>query len=76
MKERDLKKIAAAGHKKLEANSKRDLTGVECIELINASGVPGSDELFYLISNVYAIGFEEGYRAKKAEEKKAGVVNG
>lgn len=76
MKERDLKKIAAAGHRKLEANSKRDLNVIECRELIKESGIPGSDELFYLISNVYAIGFEEGYRAKKAEEKKAGVVNG
>ena len=76
MKDRDLKKIAAAGHRKLEANSKRDLNVIECRELIKESGIPVSDELFYLISNVYAIGFEEGYRAKTANVRKAGAVNG
>ena len=73
---RDLKKIASAGYKKLEANPRRDLATFECINLIKESGIPGSDELFYLISNVYAIGFEQGYRERITKEKKAGAING
>ena len=62
---RDLNKITEAGHKKLKANSRRGLYAVDCIEIIKNAKLPPSDNLLELISDVYAAGFEEGYRAGK-----------
>ena len=64
---RDLSKRIEAGKKKLEANARKSLRVYEVEELIEASSLRGSDELIKLISNVYALGFEEGYRASQSK---------
>lgn len=64
---RDLDRLAEAGQKKLQANTRRDLVASEVVDLIKSSSLNGSDELIELISKVYAIGFEEGYRARQSQ---------
>lgn len=66
---RDLNKLAEAGERKLQEHPKRQLVATEIIELIESSSLKGSDELFYLISKVYSLGFEEGYRAHQSKEQ-------
>jgi len=63
---RDLEELNRAGQHRLQANSRRDLTAMEVRELIEGSSLSGSDELIELISKVYAIGYEQGYRASQS----------
>ena len=67
---RDLNKMAESGQKKIQANTKRDLHMDEIQLLLEETKQNGAEGFIELISKVYAAGFEEGYRSRKAEEKK------
>ncbi len=67
---RDLEKTAQAGRKRLAKNDRRELTASDYIQLIRGSSLNGSDNLIELINKVYALGYEQGYRARKTEKKK------
>lgn len=65
---RTLNALAEAGNQKI--TNRRSLYASDYIELIDEASLGGSDQLFELITKVYAIGFEKGYRASQYDSKK------
>lgn len=65
---RNLNTLAEAGHQKI--TNRRSLYATDYIELIDGASLRGSNNLLELISKVYAIGFEKGYRASQYDSKK------
>ena len=66
---RDLQELATAGRTKLTTSPKRDLSITEVAELIESSSLRASNELIELISRVYSIGFELGYRGGQRKSR-------
>jgi hypothetical protein len=66
----DLNRTAEEGKKKLLANDRRSLYATDYIQLIEEASLRGSDNLLELIAKVYALGYEQGYRARRSEEKR------
>lgn len=64
----DLNTLATAGHKKI--TDSRSLYASDYIQLISEASLKGSDNLLELVSKVYAIGFERGYRARQYDTRK------
>ena len=65
---RDLNTLAEAGKKKI--TDRRSLYATDYIQLIEEASLRGSDNLLELIAKVYALGYEQGYRARRSEEKR------
>ena len=66
---RDLQKLITAGQAKLTASPIRDLSVEEVAEIIEKSSLPPSNGLVNLISRVYSLGFEVGYRGGQRKSR-------
>ena len=66
---RDLQELITAGQAKLTASPIRDLSVEEVAEIIENYSLPPSNELINLISGVYSLGFEVGYRGGQRKSR-------
>ena len=66
---KDLVKLAHEGTQKLSDNPEEDLTPRELQELIQGFNLKGTNENTGLVATVYAIGYEQGFRAGQSNTK-------